>query len=90
MATAGIPTDRHITYQRQMRKCGKASCHKCREGVGHGPYWYAYWRNDTGRLQSGYIGKDRPAHVQTASRESEQRPGRKEEQEVTHEEPIPA
>jgi len=51
-----IPTDRHITYQFQLRKCGKAACGTCREGKGHGPYWYAYWREGR-RLRSAYVGK---------------------------------
>ena len=52
-----LPVDQHITYQLQFRKCGKASCRTCREGQGHGPYWYAYWREGS-RLKSGYIGKE--------------------------------
>lgn len=51
-----IPTDRHITYQRQYRKCGKPSCSTCREGRGHGPYEYAFWREGS-RLRSAYVGK---------------------------------
>jgi hypothetical protein len=58
------PTDQHITYQLQYRKCGKRSCRTCRLGLGHGPYWYAYWREGT-RLRSMYIGKDRPASLET-------------------------
>ncbi len=54
-----LPTDQHITYQLQYRKCGKASCGTCRDGQGHGPYWYAYWREGS-RLRSGYIGKVQP------------------------------
>ncbi|HEY7417641.1 MAG TPA: DUF6788 family protein [Ktedonobacteraceae bacterium] len=54
-----IPSDQHITYQLQYRKCGKASCSTCRNGQGHGPYWYAYWREGS-RLRSGYIGKTHP------------------------------
>jgi hypothetical protein len=54
-----IPIDLHITYQLQYRKCGKASCGTCRDGQGHGPYWYAYWREGS-RLRSGYIGKVAP------------------------------
>ena len=52
-----LPGDQHITYQLQYRKCGKQTCKTCREGHGHGPYWYAYWREDS-RLKSGYIGKE--------------------------------
>ena len=51
-----LPTNRHITFQLQYRKCGKASCSTCHNGLGHGPYWYAYWREGP-RLRSGYIGK---------------------------------
>ena len=54
-----LPTNQHITYQLQYRKCGKASCGTCRDRQGHGPYWYAYWREGT-RLRSGYIGKVQP------------------------------
>ena len=51
-----LPGDQRITYQLQYRKCGKPTCRTCREGQGHGPYWYAYWREGS-RLRSGYIGK---------------------------------
>ena len=51
-----LPGDQHITYQLQFRKCGKRTCRTCNEGQGHGPYWYAYWREGS-RLKSGYIGK---------------------------------
>jgi hypothetical protein len=54
-----IPSDQHITYQLQYRKCGKTSCSTCRNSQGHGPYWYAYWREGS-RLRSGYVGKIHP------------------------------
>ena len=54
-----LPSDQHISYQFQYRKCGKATCRTCRNGRGHGPYWYAYW-HDGSRLRSGYIGKVHP------------------------------
>ena len=54
-----LPGDQHITYQLQFRKCGKSTCSTCRDGQGHGPYWYAYWREGS-RLRSGYIGKMLP------------------------------
>ncbi len=54
-----LPDDLHITYQHQYRKCGKSTCGTCRTGLGHGPYWYAYWREGS-RLRSGYIGKVHP------------------------------
>jgi len=59
-----LPGNQHITYQLQYRKCGKASCSTCRDGQGHGPYWYAYWREGS-RLRSGYIGKVQPTGVAT-------------------------
>ncbi len=54
-----LPNDQHITYQLQYRKCGKVTCSTCRNGQGHGPYWYAYWREGS-RLRSGYVGKINP------------------------------
>jgi hypothetical protein len=60
-----LPKDKNITYQYQRRKCGQAGCSTCRNGLGHGPYWYAYWR-DGKRLVSAYIGKVLPAHLQFA------------------------
>ena len=59
-----FPNDQHITYQLQYRKCGKSSCGTCRDGQGHGPYWYAYWREGS-RLRSGYIGKVHPTGTGT-------------------------
>lgn len=54
-----LPGNQHITYQLQYRKCGKDTCKTCRGDHGHGPYWYAYWREGS-RLHSGYIGKIHP------------------------------
>lgn len=44
-------------YQLERVRCGKAGC-KCAgiDGELHGPYWYAYWR-ENGRLKSRYVGK---------------------------------
>ena len=44
-------------YQLELIRCGKLGC-KCagENGELHGPYWYAYWRED-GKLKSRYIGK---------------------------------
>ncbi len=57
---AQVSTGRHITYQEQYRKCGKRVCSTCQKGLGHGPYWYAYWRGEDGKLHSNYIGKIKP------------------------------
>lgn len=50
---------RGITVQEQYRKCGKKPCSTCGTGRGHGPYLYAYWR-ENGRIRSFYIGKELP------------------------------
>ena len=44
-----------VTYRREFVSCGKPDCTSCP----HGPYWYAYYRED-GRLVSRYIGKEPP------------------------------
>ncbi|HEY8285503.1 MAG TPA: tetratricopeptide repeat protein [Chloroflexota bacterium] len=57
----GPPADVHVTYSRQYRRCHKPSCTICQaDGPGHGPYWFAYWRED-GRVRSRYLGKSIPA-----------------------------
>lgn len=37
-------------------KCGKSGCKKCASGLGHGPYWYEYWREGD-RIRKRYLGK---------------------------------
>ncbi|MBE9014124.1 hypothetical protein IQ250_28445 [Pseudanabaenaceae cyanobacterium LEGE 13415] len=50
------------TYQLERRRCGKKAC-KCvgadLRSSGHGPYWYAYWK-ESGKLRTQYIGKRAP------------------------------
>lgn len=46
---AAAPT---VSLRSQFVRCGKDSCSRCP----HGPYWYAYWRED-GRRRSRYVGK---------------------------------
>jgi hypothetical protein len=58
------PTDEHITYHLEYRKCGRPSCRTCRMGPGHGPYWYASWRNGS-QVYSLFIGTVRPASLAT-------------------------
>jgi hypothetical protein len=53
------PGEHQIVYRQQYRKCGKPSCRTCSSSQGHGPYWYAYWREGS-RLRSTYIGKACP------------------------------
>lgn len=45
----------NVTYRLEHVRCGKDGCTRCP----HGPYWYAYWREE-GRLRSRYIGKQLP------------------------------
>ncbi len=54
-----------ITYHQQVSYCGKTRCKKCREGVGHGPYWYAYKTVD-GHTTRTYIGKGLPEEALAA------------------------
>lgn len=41
-----------VSVRSQWVRCGKDSCTTCP----HGPYWYAYWRED-GRRRSRYLGR---------------------------------
>jgi hypothetical protein len=41
-----------VSLRRQWVRCGKETCTRCP----HGPYWYAYWRED-GKRRSRYVGK---------------------------------
>src|SRR5262249_55548687 len=50
------------TYHQQVTYCGKPRCRKCREGIGHGPYWYAY-QIVNGQTTRTYIGKNLPPGV---------------------------
>ena len=47
-----------VTFRQQLVRCGKQGCATCP----HGPYWYAYWRED-GRMRSRYIGKTLPGEA---------------------------
>ena len=54
-----------VTYRQQFTRCGKPRCRKCREGAGHGPYWYAYW-SEKGRTVSKYIGTRLPEGIEAS------------------------
>lgn len=57
------PRGEHVSWQLQYRKCGKPHCRTC-EGKGHGPYWYAYWREKgSGKVTSVYVGKQLPQEI---------------------------
>ncbi|MBW3577519.1 MAG: hypothetical protein KY462_07230 [Actinobacteria bacterium] len=57
--TASAPTAK-VTYRQEHVRCGKDRCRSCP----HGPYWYAYWRED-GRTRSQYIGRHLPGQPPT-------------------------
>src|SRR5436305_9174560 len=54
-----------VTYHQQPSFCGKPRCRKCREGIGHGPYWYAY-TTIAGQTRRTYVGKELPSEMQAA------------------------
>ena len=55
--------DDFVTYRQQVNFCGKPRCRKCRDGIGHGPYWYAFHVSADGRKERIYIGKNLPPDV---------------------------
>ncbi len=58
-----MTTSSKVTYRQQYTRCGKERCRKCKEGAGHGPYWYAYW-SENRRTISKYIGIHLPADIE--------------------------
>lgn len=52
------PAEPRRRYRQQSVRCGKPGCTRCP----HGPYWYAYWRED-GRVRTKYVGKELPEGV---------------------------
>lgn len=74
-SNAAIVEQQHYegkTYQLEKRRCGKDEC-GCMDGeiseVGHGPYWYAYWR-ESGKLKNIYVGKRAPWETTNRKRQS--------------------
>jgi hypothetical protein len=47
---------RNATIRKEYIKCGKDLCLGCE----HGPYYYAYWRDENGKLKKKYIGRNNP------------------------------
>ena len=58
-----------VTYRQQVSFCGKPRCRKCRDGIGHGPYWYAYQVVD-GHTVRTYIGKHLPSQAKISEEPS--------------------
>lgn len=46
------PGEPAVRYRQRTVRCGKPGCTRCP----HGPYVYAYWRED-GRARSRYVGR---------------------------------
>ncbi len=54
-------------------RCGKSRCRCMRPGVlGHGPYWYEYWREGD-RTRKRYWGRKRPSAEDFRSDEARER-----------------
>lgn len=51
-------------YRQEFTHCNKERCKKCREGAGHGPYWYRYWWEE-GKTKKKYVGKELPPDLIT-------------------------
>jgi len=49
-----LPTN--ATIRKEYVRCGKLDCPSK-----HGPYYYAYWKDDTSKLKKKYIGKYPPS-----------------------------
>lgn len=49
-------------YKLEFTRCNKERCKKCKEGKGHGPYWYRYWW-EGGKTRKKYVGKELPPHI---------------------------
>ncbi|HLX58254.1 MAG TPA: hypothetical protein VKR83_14640, partial [Ktedonobacteraceae bacterium] len=67
--------DAKVTYRQQVSFCGKSRCRKCRDGIGHGPYWYAYRLTADGRKERIYIGRHLPPEAATDQNNREGSPG---------------
>jgi hypothetical protein len=46
----------NATIRKEYVRCGKLDCPSK-----HGPYFYAYWKDDSGKLKKKYIGKYHPS-----------------------------
>ncbi|MBI4671199.1 MAG: hypothetical protein HY741_05970 [Chloroflexi bacterium] len=56
-----------ITFRYETVRCSKQNCSRCP----HGPYWYAYWK-ENGRTHSRYIGRTLPAAARQSYDEKRQ------------------
>ena len=63
-AGAGVDPGIKVGFRPQSVKCGKPDCRSCP----HGPYWYAYWRED-GKARSLYLGKLDEDEIEAVARQ---------------------
>jgi len=49
-----------VLYRQESRRCSKPACSRCRQGHGHGPYWYAFWHDGNNRPRRTYCGTTPP------------------------------
>ncbi|HEV3309988.1 MAG TPA: DUF6788 family protein [Chloroflexota bacterium] len=61
-----FPSEGSVSYRQSYRRCGKPTCSTCRNGVGHGPYWYATWREGA-KVRTAYVGREQPPEPQPLS-----------------------
>ena len=53
-----LPIEEVGTLVRKYQKCGKARCRICREGKGHGPYYYrVIYDRETKKQTWKYVGR---------------------------------
>src|SRR5579871_5574515 len=62
-----------VSYHQHYRRCGKPNCRRCSEGPGHGPYWYATWR-DGAHVRTRYIGKEPPPDLDVSAADGQSTP----------------
>jgi hypothetical protein len=55
----------NATIRKEYVRCGKLDCPSK-----HGPYYYAYWKDDSGMLKKKYIGKYPPSIDKHKSRDT--------------------
>ena len=59
-----IPSN--ATIRKEYVRCGKSDC-----DIKHGPYYYSYWKDDSGKLKKKYIGKYRTSIDKRKSRDND-------------------
>ena len=61
-----VPRGQKLTLEHKYIRCARAGCRVCSANNtgqrGHGPYWYAFWKED-GRTRSKYLGKELPPEL---------------------------